>query len=372
LPSSAASPGKQTFSDNEILKLCETAVIRSLRFSIAEKVVNSATFPHDPSQGTIVDLPPAASAAAAGAAPAAPAAATGMAALGNAFGTAPPGDPQAASIIEVLVLDRLMPSLRLGFHYVLTVAAQRHPSLFLRLHRFRDEAYLVFAAVLEAHSLAHNGASFSEHFYGLCREPTSARSGAVLSRLALLLLLLPPYLRSKIDEHFEQHERSPDQADDEQDGAVGGGEAAAPDGEQPRVRPRSEASPSLGVRHLGRRLVRFVCRLLCASLDASALAQLLLFMHGRSPHATLSQRLLGFRLKRAQPADHTRARAATTTASTSSASSAAAAVGYGASSPPSSSFDSFDGWLAALEQMRALAEMPLRHARQLLVLSVFG
>jgi len=293
-----------------------------------------------------------------------------MAALGNAFGTAPPGDPQAASIIEVLVLDRLMPSLRLGFHYVLTVAAQRHPSLFLRLHRFRDEAYLVFAAVLEAHSLAHNGASFSEHFYGLCREPTSARSGAVLSRLALLLLLLPPYLRSKIDEHFEQHERSPDQADDdEQDGAVGGGEAAAPDGEQPRARPRSEASPSLGVRHLGRRLVRLVCRLLCASLDASALAQLLLFMHGRSPHATLSQRLLGFRLKRAQPADHTRARAATTTASTSSASSAAAAVGYGASSPPSSSLD---GWLAALEQMRALAEMPLRHARQLLVLSVFG
>lgn len=292
-----------------------------------------------------------------------------MAALGNAFGTAPPGDPQAASIIEVLVLDRLMPSLRLGFHYVLTVAAQRHPSLFLRLHRFRDEAYLVFAAVLEAHSLAHNGASFSEHFYGLCREPTSARSGAVLSRLALLLLLLPPYLRSKIDEHFEQLERSPDQADDdEQDGAVGGGEAAAPDGEQPRVRPRSEASPSLGVRHLGRRLVRFVCRLLCASLDASALAQLLLFMHGRSPHATLSQRLLGFRLKRAQPAEHTRARAATTTASTYSASSAAAAVGYGASSPPSS----LDGWLAALEQMRALAEMPLRHARQLLVLSVFG
>ena len=296
-----------------------------------------------------------------------------MAALGNAFGTAPPGDPQAASIIEVLVLDRLMPSLRLGFHYVLTVAAQRHPSLFLRLHRFRDEAYLAFAAVLEAHSLAHNGASFSEHFYGLCREPTSARSGAVLSRLALLLLLLPPYLRSKIDEHFEQHERSPDQADDdEQDGAVGGGEAAAPDGEQPRARPRSEASPSLGARHLGRRLVRFVFRLLCASLDASALAQLLLFMHGRSHHATLSQRLLGFRLKRAQPADHARARAATMTASTSSVSSAAAAVGYGASSPPSSSFDSFDGWLAALEQMRALAEMPLRHARQLLVLSVFG
>ena len=86
-----------------------------------------------------------------------------MAAAGAA--STDPDDPHAASVLHVLALDSLMPSLRLAFNHVLTVAAQRHPRWLLRAHRWRDELYLVLSALIEAHSLRRNRASFCEHFY---------------------------------------------------------------------------------------------------------------------------------------------------------------------------------------------------------------
>ena len=100
----------------------------------------------------------------------------------------PHGDPHAASILHVLALDSLMPSLRLAHHHVLTVAAQRHPGWLLRAHRFRDEVYLLLAALLETHSLGRHGASFGEHFYGVQRAPTGKQPPRLLAELLVLLL----------------------------------------------------------------------------------------------------------------------------------------------------------------------------------------
>ena len=111
-----------------------------------------------------------------------------------------PEDPHAASMLQILALDSLMPSLRLAHHYILTVAAQRYPAWLLGAHRFRDEVYLLLATLLEAHSLLRHDASFGEHFYGTHRAPTGSRVPSF--GLQLFLLLAPSYLRAKIEAHL--------------------------------------------------------------------------------------------------------------------------------------------------------------------------
>ena len=277
-----------------------------------------------------------------------------MSALSSALSESRSGDAsKSASIIEVLALDQLMPSLRLAFHYVLTVAAQRHPSIFLRLHGRRDEVYLAFAAVLEAHSLAVQGGSFAESFYSLQREPAAAGRSAS-SRLALLLLLLPPYLRSKIEERAG----APDE-DGAQEDAADGAEGA------------DARSPSAGNRPASRgptdrlvwRVLRLLSRVVCASLDAGNLLQLLLYTYGRSKYATLAQRLLGYTLRHSTP-----------NAAPSPLSCAGADGDGRAPMPPPVRGAPLTtrGEVGSLERLATLAEMPLRHARHLLLLSVFG
>ena len=276
-------------------------------------------------------------------------------ALTEALGTSPPGDPSGASIIEVLALDKLMPSLRQAFQYILTVAAQRHPSIFLRMHQFRDEVYVAFAAVLEAHSLVRNGASFAEHFYGLRREPSAARPA--LWRLHLLLLLLPGYLRSKIDGHLAPRVRGVEgmgNGDDSGDsGSTSGGSSSSSGGGSGRL-----------PQDLMRRFGKLLGRLVCATLDAAALVQLLLFMHGSTRHATLTQRLLGYTLQRAPEGGGALPRDAMSSTSALASTLASAPASTPASTPTSAS--------DRLQRLASVAEVPLQQARHLLVLSVFG
>ena len=98
--------------------------------------------------------------------------------------------------------------------------------------------------------------------------------------------------------------------------------------------------------------IRLLCRACVAVLDGGNLLQLLLFMHGQSKHATLAQRFLRYSLRRPSPA----------------AAVAAAAVAGNNAQPGAA----VSGSVRLLHWLAALAEAPLRHARQLLLLSVFS
>jgi peroxin-12 len=261
--------------------------------------------------------------------------------LAGAFaGASNPADPTAASIIDVLALERLMPALRAACHYVLTVSAQRHTWL-LGIHRFRDEAFLALVALLEAHSLFRNGSSFAEHFYGLERRASRSSTGPRSSLLPWLVLVLLPYVRAKLDETFELTRTSDGAARD------GMGEDGGASGDRPAPVRAAERS----TRDALLRLLQSVSRVACAALDAANLGQLLLFMSERSRHVSLAQRVLNYTLHRPGPQRGAPAglRAATP--------SSRAAVVRSAS------------WL---ETMGHVLELPLRHARNLLLLSVFG
>ena len=103
--------------------------------------------------------------------------------------------------------------------------------------------------------------------------------------------------------------------------------------------------------------MRLVCRLGCSLVDGANLWQLLLYMHGRSRHATLAQRLLGFALRRRQgglPPLPAAGPGAAPSMSTAAAPATAPLL------------------MRLLTRLGALLEAPLNHARQLLMLSVFS
>lgn len=176
------------------------------------------------------------------------------------------------SIFEILAQERLMMALRQALHHILTVAAERHPRLLLRLHHFREEVYLALNGLLEAHSLRVHASSFGEHFYNLYRVPLNAPAVESSSKVhpsrslvAYLLLLLPVYVRAKLDSVL--------------------GIDAETENEARRVSTRL-------------RLARIVYRTICGLCDVQHLMQLILYLFRRSPYASFSQRLLGYSLRR--------------------------------------------------------------------------
>ena len=139
---------------------------------------------------------------------------------------------------------------------------------------------------------------------------------------------------------------------------AGSGESASPPSPPPQT-----------ARQLALRLLRLLCRASLAVLDGGNLVQLLLFLHGRSRHATLIQRLLGFTLGNQRPP------LAMPGASGGAAAPAApSSVGAtrGASGAAGDSFSAAGGLQHILSRALSLAEAPLQHARQLLLLSVFS
>ena len=230
-----------------------------------------------------------------------------------------PHDPSAPSAFEILAGQRLMPSLRLALHYVLAVGAQRHPHLLLWLHKHREEVALAFAAVFEGNALATHNASFGEQFYNLRRYPANKSKSAALDQrlrsVALILLVLPMYARTRLESLIEpQHPQ----------------EDAGNDGDS-RARPPSRRQ----------QLAWLLWRALWALTDGAGLLQLLSFLYGHSPYPSLQHRLLGVLLQRAQP-------------TASPAVNAAARPGT--------------PWV----RLGSLLQLPLRHAQHLLLFSVFG
>ncbi|XP_027034410.1 peroxisome assembly protein 12 isoform X1 [Tachysurus fulvidraco] len=109
------------------------------------------------------------------------------------------------SIFEVLAQDSLMSAVKPALQHTAKILAESNPARYGILWRKFDEIYAVLDLLLQHHFLLRTSASFSENFYGL------KRAGPDDSRLAhrglgrrrhvrsLLLLVLLPYLRNKLE-----------------------------------------------------------------------------------------------------------------------------------------------------------------------------
>ena len=254
-------------------------------------------------------------------------------------------DGGAVTVFEVLALERLMPYLRGALKYVIAVAAERHPRL-LALHARGAKRCAWCCRRLEGHALAAHGASFSEHFYGLRRArrppPRRPRRASYRTRLAAAAAARRPGVaRAKLDPHLS--------------GAARRRPPTPPPPSAPPPPPPS--APPLGAAY----------RFCCAAADALHLGQVLLFMFERSPHPSLALRCLGLRLRRADPA---------AALSPPPPPPTPPQVVAGRAPPPLPPPPPPRGARRRRRRRRgavlALLALPLEHARQLLLLSVFG
>ncbi|XP_038615211.1 peroxisome assembly protein 12 [Tachyglossus aculeatus] len=108
------------------------------------------------------------------------------------------------SIFELVAQDNLMSALKPALQHVAKVAAGRDPARYGVLWRWFDELFALLDLLVQRHYLSTAGASFSENFYGLKRTADAAGGGRPglppeQLRRSLLLLVLVPYLRGKLD-----------------------------------------------------------------------------------------------------------------------------------------------------------------------------
>ncbi|KAM9441492.1 peroxisome assembly protein 12 [Clarias gariepinus] len=109
------------------------------------------------------------------------------------------------SIFEVLSQDILMSAVKPALQHAVKILAESNPARYGVLWRKFDEIYGVLDLLLQHHFLLRTSASFSENFYGLKRvaPDVNRRAHHGLGRRrharSLLLLVLLPYLRTKLE-----------------------------------------------------------------------------------------------------------------------------------------------------------------------------
>ncbi|KAJ2905488.1 pex2 pex12 amino terminal region [Zalerion maritima] len=134
-----------------------------------------------------------------------------------------PIDELKPSLFELLAEQQLSSLLPPTIRYLLTVLTHRYPRYLLRVLNSYDEIYALAMLVVERHYLKTRGGSFTENFYGLKRERALA-AGIELPRASsrapfvvreqlqlgkgdvwrnLLVLVIVPYLRRKVEEHHD-------------------------------------------------------------------------------------------------------------------------------------------------------------------------
>ncbi|OQR74741.1 hypothetical protein BIW11_08874 [Tropilaelaps mercedesae] len=101
------------------------------------------------------------------------------------------------SVFEVLAQENLALGLRTALKYVAHFGAQNQPAKWGFLYKYADEIILALEFLMQYHHLKKYNASFAERFYGLARE------GKVKLARCLLLLSLLPYLRSKLEQLYQ-------------------------------------------------------------------------------------------------------------------------------------------------------------------------
>ena len=100
------------------------------------------------------------------------------------------------TIFELLAERKLQELIEPAYSYVITIYAQRYPSL-LRLHQIKDWIFVVLHGLIEYHYLTEWGCSSTESFYGLKR--TKNKMG-----LSLLGIIILPSIKRFFDYLYEQ------------------------------------------------------------------------------------------------------------------------------------------------------------------------
>ncbi|XP_042194387.1 peroxisome assembly protein 12 [Callorhinchus milii] len=119
--------------------------------------------------------------------------------------------PERPSILELAAQDTLLAAVRPAARHVSKALAESNPGRYGLLWRWFDEIYTVLDLLLQHYCLSRSAASFSENFYGLKRVPAGVTGPSGLASRglptahhlrSLLLLVLVPYLRVKLDKLF--------------------------------------------------------------------------------------------------------------------------------------------------------------------------
>ncbi|GAA5833839.1 hypothetical protein JCM11251_005982 [Rhodosporidiobolus azoricus] len=131
-------------------------------------------------------------------------------------------DPHRPSLFELAAQEQLRDLLSPVVRYVLSVFAQRNPRYLLRLVNHHDLLFSICMFFIEKHYLIKHGGSFAETFYGLKRRRAHRGGGTENVRKAaeltgktdrlgrrevngsLAFLVLLPYIRTKLVDHYER------------------------------------------------------------------------------------------------------------------------------------------------------------------------
>ncbi|KAL8566412.1 hypothetical protein ACOMHN_011990 [Nucella lapillus] len=116
-------------------------------------------------------------------------------------------DVDRPSVFEVLAQENLMTTIRPAGKHAVRVLAESRPERCGWLLRWYDEIYALFDLLLQHHHLSRYSASFAENFYDLKRVCSDDGASQQLGRGAkwrsLMLLVVVPYLKQKLDQSFE-------------------------------------------------------------------------------------------------------------------------------------------------------------------------
>jgi peroxin-12 len=139
------------------------------------------------------------------------------------------------SITQLTLCPELLSEQQLGalippsLRYLLAIATHRYPRYLLRILNSFDELYAFISLLVERHYLRTYGGGFTENFYGLKRERVLHTKGHEIPRASLgapeqvretlkltnkdvwknlLVMVLLPYTKRKLDEHYDIHAAS--------------------------------------------------------------------------------------------------------------------------------------------------------------------
>lgn len=219
-------------------------------------------------------------------------------------------DESRPTLFELIAQDQLRDLLQPAIRYVLVFYAQRYPRYLLRIANSSNGLYAILMAIVESHFLLEYEGTFTENFYGLKRERSTAvkkitrtanaapsalkKATSLRSRdrfLAVLLLVGIPYAKAKLDEQWEIH-GSPD---------IVSGNVYRRD--LPLSR---EATLSQKIAHYSRLAFVRTYPALNASYYLGTLYFNLSYMFGHSNFHTVSHAVLGQRVRRLDGEDYRR------------------------------------------------------------------
>ncbi|XP_013142467.1 PREDICTED: peroxisome assembly protein 12 [Papilio polytes] len=116
------------------------------------------------------------------------------------------------SIFQIAAQEALGATVKPALKRLAEYLAAINPHRYAWCERWYDELYLLLDFCLQYHYLKHYAASFSECFYGLLRVPinpsnefhSGVRLPELLEKGSLLLLVVGPYIKDKVDQFIEK------------------------------------------------------------------------------------------------------------------------------------------------------------------------